>query len=186
MLICTECALTPARVEDLVNRAELKLGVRPKLVLLDYVGLMQTEQTSRYERMSAIAESLKTVAKNTGTIIIMASQIGRKKKEFGPEVGLHEGKDSGSLENSAGLVLGCWRDGESNNTLFVQVLKNTKGETGPKIVCNYCGTNHRITERSPISQEDIPATRDEPPLNRAEPPLSLWTPAVSKGCPADQ
>ena len=154
VVCCHKSSLTPAKIQRIIETAELKTSMRPVLVLIDYIQLIGGDGESRYERTSGVAEQLKIVAKETGTIIVMASQIGRasnpkdgKKKET-REVTLTDGKDSGSIENSSGLVLGAWRDDNDPDRLFMRVLKNTKGISGRTIPC-------RILE-SLIIREEAP------------------------------
>jgi replicative DNA helicase len=149
MLICTEPKMTTERLEMLINRSELKFGCRPQIVFVDYIGLIQGKGRSRYERLSDTAEELKIIAKATNTILVLASQIHRKGAEDDAEIFLHDAKDSGSIENSSGLVLGAWRSGDGS-TMCIKVLKNTKGRSGDIIECNFNGASLRITERSRI------------------------------------
>jgi 5S rRNA maturation endonuclease (ribonuclease M5) len=130
---CTKPRLTPGEIESLILKSELKIGVRPVLVIVDYVQLVQGIGRSRYERVSDIAEQMKVVAKATGTVIMMASQVGRDKES--PEITLHDAKDSGSIENSSGLIIGIWRDQNLASTLNLRVLKNTKGTPSEVIPC---------------------------------------------------
>lgn len=148
LVICTEPRLTPELVTNYVAKSELKFGERPKVVLLDYIQLVAGKGNSRYERASQAAEEIKITAKATNTVIFVASQIGRKGADDDASVTLFDGKDSGSLENSAGLVLGAWRDPKDASLMHLRILKNTKGKSGAEILCNYEGKNHRITERS--------------------------------------
>lgn len=91
-------------------------------------------------------EQLKVIAKRTGTIVFIASQISRPdKSNASVEVKLHDGKDSGSLENSSGLVLGVWRP--QPDTITIRVLKNTKGASGRTIECHYDGAKMQIREK---------------------------------------
>lgn len=140
---CSRSRLTPEEIESLVLKSELKLGVRPTLVLVDYIQLINGMGASRYERLSAIAEQLKIVAKSTGTVIVMASQVSRSKER--PEITLHDAKDSGSIENSSGLVIGIWRDHENWKILNVKVLKNTKGKP-TEAIQTYLGDGMRIEQ----------------------------------------
>lgn len=153
--LCYETALDPERLEMVINRSELKIGQRPGLVLLDYLGLMSGTGKSRYEKMSEVSEAVKQIAKRTQTIIVAASQIGRKREDESAEVTLCEGKDSGSLENSAGVVLGAWREAKDRSLLWLKVLKNG-GDVGATIRCNYNQTTLKITERSQIDDADVP------------------------------
>lgn len=145
--ICTESKLTVSDIEDRINRSELKIGERPQIVLIDYIGLIKGVGSSRYDRTSQIAEDLKVMAKATRTIVICATQIARKGADDEPEVFLTDAKDSGSIENSSGMVLGAWRDAENPDTMHIKVLKNTKGRSGLTIPCQYNGSNMRITQR---------------------------------------
>lgn len=147
ILVCPDSGLTVTEIESLIDRSELKLGRRPVVVFVDYIGLIAPGKsaTKRYEAISDAAEQLKVIAKRTNTIIIMSSQVHRpNEKKKGVEVSLNDGKDSGSIENSAGLVLGAWRP--DRDKLVLKILKNTKGRTGAEIMCNFDGGKMRIEE----------------------------------------
>lgn len=148
ILLCPKSGIKTDEIETIIMQSELKFGTHPRLVLVDYIGLIQEPGShSRYEAISRAAENLKIIAKKTETIVIMASQVHRpneKKKTI--EVSLNDGKDSGSIENSAGLVLGAWRP--DNDTLLVRILKNTHGRTGETVECNFDGRLMKITERA--------------------------------------
>lgn len=141
---CPMSKQTPETIEKYINLSELKLGEKPNVVIIDYVGLVQGEGKSRYEKLSMVAEEIKRIAKATNTIIIIASQIHRKGEDADEEIYLHDAKDSGSIENSSGLILGAWR--ESDTRMILKILKNTKGSNGWKIPCNFEGRTLRITE----------------------------------------
>lgn len=154
--VCSKSNLHPDEIEKIIVQSELKTGKQPRLVLLDYIGLVQSPGKSRYERLSTIAEQLKSIAKSTKTIIVIASQIHRKPDQDSPEIFLHDAKDSGSIENSSGLVIGLWRSGDSGQILHLKILKNTKGRSGLTIPCNFHGQSLLINERSKIDDQDIP------------------------------
>lgn len=148
VVTCHESGLTPAQIEKIINNTALKTSVRPVLVLIDYIQLVGGDG-ERYEKTSGVAEQLKSVAKKTGTIIIAASQVSRaatSKSDEQREVSLTDGKDSGSIENSAGLVIGAWRDIADPNRMWLRILKNTKGVPGKTIPC-------RIAESLLIHEE---------------------------------
>lgn len=154
LLVCTEPRIGLEDLENYILRSELKFGQRPKLVLIDYIQLMNCRGTNRRERVSDIAEGLKVIAKSTRTIIICASQVHRP--EGGEEIHLHSAKESGSIENSCGLLLGVWRDSNDPTLFHIKVLKSTKGGGGTEVLCNFDGSRMKITERSQISEADIP------------------------------
>lgn len=140
---CPMSRQTPETIEKFIIQSELKIGAKPNVVIIDYVGLIKGEGNSRYEKLSHIAEEIKRIAKATKTIIIIASQIHRKGDDD-DEIYLHDAKDSGSIENSAGLVIGAWK--ESQEKMILKILKNTKGGSGWKIPCNFNGKTLTITE----------------------------------------
>lgn len=142
--VCPLSDINTEKIESLILRSELKMGVKPSVVMIDYVGLLSDKGGSRYERMSSIAERLKVIAKKMKVVLIVCSQIHRK-EDGEQEVYLHDAKDSGSIENSSGLVIGAWRS--TRETMTLKILKNTKGQSGKKIECNFNGATLRITER---------------------------------------
>jgi 5S rRNA maturation endonuclease (ribonuclease M5) len=156
---CTESRLTLEDIERHINRAELKTGRRPKVVLIDYVQLMQGKSSDRRSRFSDVAEGLKVMAKATKTIVVIASQVARKEDDE-VEIFLHDPKESGSIENSSGLVLGIWRDKVNSQRLYVKILKNTKGRSGPVIPCGFRYTSSDEWTPRIIELVDDPAPPD--------------------------
>jgi replicative DNA helicase len=140
--LCPESKLTAEQMENIVERAELKIGARPAVVLVDYIGLMDGVGTKRYERMSAAAEEMKRLARATNTVVIVASQVSRDKERVA--IGLHDSKDSGSIENSAQLVLGAWRP--SIDRIVLRILKQTKRAGTHDIECYYNGNKQTVGE----------------------------------------
>jgi replicative DNA helicase len=115
-------------------------------VIVDYFQLLRGKGKTRYECFSNEAEAAKVAAKRTNTVWILVSQIGRPESDGIHEPQLHDGKETGSIENSSGLVLGAWRDEHDARTMYLRVLKNTKGRAGTKITCLYDGATLRIDE----------------------------------------
>lgn len=144
--VCPESKITLPEIESYVHRASLKMGERPKVVIIDYIQLIGGKGQSRRERVSDIAEGLKIMAKATQTIVIVTSQIARPKEDEEP--GLHSAKESGSIEASCGLMLSAWRVPDDATLLKIRVLKSTKGGAGLTIDCNFDGAKMKITERS--------------------------------------
>lgn len=149
--VCVESRLTPTDIERIIQGAAIKTGAKPVVVMVDYIQLLRGSTKSRYENMSLVAEELKIIAKATQTIIIIASQVNRT---CDGEPGLHDAKDSGSIENSSGLVLSAWRDSDDKNTMLIKVCKNTKGSAGKIIRC-HIHDDMRITELAQKSDHVI-------------------------------
>ena len=152
--------LTPAILSDHIERAELKLGCRPALVIVDYLQLMRSGHGGkRYEQASDIAEELKVLAGTSETVIIAGSQIRRPSYDNSsgkqPRIALHDAKDSGAIENSAQVVIGVWRkDGMESDDLDVKILKQTRGRAGGVIRCECDWARLRIREKiTPYEEE---------------------------------
>jgi hypothetical protein len=141
---CPNSKITVEEMEQIIIESELKIGSKPGLVLVDYVGLVSGGAGKRYERMSTIAEDMKRLARVTNTVVCIASQVARKEDRM--QIDLHDAKDSGSLENSAQLVIGAWRP--TQDTMTLKVLKQTRRAGQFEIECNYDGNRQRITERA--------------------------------------
>ncbi|MGB8496555.1 MAG: DnaB-like helicase C-terminal domain-containing protein, partial [Pantoea agglomerans] len=154
LFICEDANLTTEKIEKIILKSELKIGSKPKLVIIDYVQLIRSTGEGRYEKASNVAEDLKRIARSTGTVIIVASQRSRPEKQRSDksppriEVGLHDAKESGSLENSSGVVIGAWRDRSDASCVWLRVLKSTKGGAGKTTACNFNGEHMKITERA--------------------------------------
>lgn len=138
LFVCEKSGIEADEIERIIEIAGLKTGMRPALVVVDYAQLFRGKG-DRYERLSNAVEALKVIAKTTKTVVVLLSQVGRKKGEDSGEIFLHDAKDSGSIENSAGLILGAWREPHAKDELqkmVVKLLKNTKGVTaGYRINC---------------------------------------------------
>jgi replicative DNA helicase len=146
--VCPCSGLTVPVIETIVGRAELKMGVKPVLVLVDYVQLVRGLGKSRYEQITSVMSDLKSMAKNTGTVVVVASQVPRGVRGGPVEIGLSDGKDSGQIENSAALHIGAWRDPKNEDkAMFLRINKNTRGYAGLKLPCNWDGARMMITER---------------------------------------
>jgi KaiC/GvpD/RAD55 family RecA-like ATPase len=131
--VCCSPGLTTDEIERRIVRAALLMGEKPKIVIIDYIQLIKG-MGKRYEVMSKAAEELKRIAKATETVIIVISQIGRREEKDKP-IGLYDAKDSGSIENSAELVLGVYRDPEQDLHIYIEALKNTNGQHLGKVRC---------------------------------------------------
>lgn len=146
--VCDVTRLSKDQMKSIIlNEATQKIGIKPLMIYVDYIGLMNAPGKSRYERVSIAAEELKVLAKETETIIIAAAQIARPAED--EEIHIHSAKDSGSIESSAGLLLGLYRDKDApQQVVWIKILKNTKGRNGDKIMCNIDGERMLITERT--------------------------------------
>jgi len=148
--VCPVARMTVAEMTDITRKAPLRMGRKPIAVMVDYVQLLSGGRSDRYEQTSDNAEALKRFAKETGTVVFVASQ---RKRTLEAEIKLHDAKDSGAIENSSGLVLGAWRDTADKGRLMLKVLKNTKGTAGDVVRCRIVGAEMRIEDEAQPAQE---------------------------------
>jgi replicative DNA helicase len=98
-LLVSTRSLNMEQIDELVSRSSAKLGIVPRVVVIDYIQLIRGEG-SRYERVSEACEETKRLAKNWNLIAIILSQIARKNRseanteEDIREVSLYDGKES--------------------------------------------------------------------------------------------
>ena len=129
LLTCT-ASLSMAEIDAEIGRASAKLDCPPRVFVIDYAQLVRGNG-SRYDRMSATCEEAKRLAKKWNCIGIIVSQVSRPKdkdEDEVQEVTVYDAKESGSFENSCGLVLGVWKTAKTE--LACRVLKNTRGQPG--------------------------------------------------------
>jgi len=155
---CPQSKITVAQIEEYIERAELKIGKRPRIVMIDYVGLIRGGKGSRYERMSEIAEDLKVLAKSTRTVVFIACQ--KRRTDDGGAPSLYDSKDSGSIENSSALVLGLSRP--TQDQMAVKVLKQTRGPSGQEVVLPFDG--ERMQFRASVESISKDFDADEDPM----------------------
>ena len=144
--ICDEAGVSLERIREIVEQSRLITDRPADIVAIDYIGLVGGKAGSRYERVSQAAEGIKTLAKDLDAVVIVVSQIHRKGSDEAKEIGLHDAKDSGSIENSGQVVLGLWRDDDGE--MVVRVNKGTKGGSALRIQCNFDPNSLVITEKS--------------------------------------
>ena len=140
LLTCI-ATLSISEIDEQISRASAKLGCVPRVFVIDYAQLVRGHG-SRYDRMSETCEEAKRLAKKWSAIGIIVSQVSRPENCDDPEVGLYDAKQSGSFENSCGLVLGIWKT--SKTDMCCEILKNTKGYAGKKIAMKLVGNTYII------------------------------------------
>ena len=120
------------------------------LVVIDYIGLMQTTSNSdnRAQQVGEISRNLKIMAKDFGIPFIVCAQLNRgteSRPGAGKRPTLADLRDSGSIEQDADIVLFLYRDeyykdisgqeaspeaADTANTAEVIIAKNRHGSVG--------------------------------------------------------
>ena len=119
---------TPALSIDRL-RARVRLHPDAKLVIVDYLGLMQTKRRdgNRNLELGELCRELKIFAAEAGVPIVALSQLNRGVSDSERPT-LRSLRDSGELEQHADKVMLMWR--APNGLIAVDVAKNRAGRTG--------------------------------------------------------
>ena len=117
------------------------------VVFIDYLGLIQAEGTSRYEKVTNISVDLHTFAQRTKTAVFTLAQLNRGAAGR-DEPSMHELRESGQIEQDADVVLLMHNKTEppDNYSFDVIVAKNKDGTTGKLPFSFYGGTQRFIAE----------------------------------------
>jgi len=124
-------------------------------VMVDYIGLVGLDgpSKSRYEKTSDVAEQLRPLAKDLDVVMFITSQVHRKEGDEVVIPKLHSSKDSGSIESSAYLLLGAWREGDHGEEIKLRILKTSNGFTGSTVTGHFDGGRSYITNQLSIPQQ---------------------------------
>ena len=146
--VCDSSRMSDGDLEELIDKHETYFGIRPVIVIVDYVGLMECEGAKRYERITRSVQELKRTARSTNTIIFCSSQVHRTGEDAAEHIGLHAAKDSSAIEDSGGVVFSINRDQANPHYMRIEILKSTKDGGGYGFDCNFGGANMQITPLS--------------------------------------
>jgi replicative DNA helicase len=124
LLVCEQGGLTLEAVEHYTRMSRSRYG-KISAIGLDYLGLMTAPGTrGEYERISAVAEGAKHLAKRLNIPVVVLAQISREAAKGGA-VEMHSAKGSGAVEASADYMLALEK---KDGNIFVKLLKNRNGE----------------------------------------------------------
>jgi replicative DNA helicase len=144
------------------NAARERLGDVPlRLVVIDYLGLLEVSGRDAYERASTIGKGLKNVAKQERVAVVVAMQLSRAAGDGHDAVTLSMLRDSGVLEEAMDFVVGAWRPGKAANldpitsmelrdVLRVALLKNRKGLDGRVVDLRFRPDSRQVYEPAEI------------------------------------
>jgi len=125
-LIIDKSSLGLEKIEEFFNKAQAKYNNRVKILLIDYVGLING--TDDYSGMSKVAKTMKHLAKKLNTRIILLVQVSRKGGDGTTPVTLNMLRDAGTLEEAADIVLGMWLSPSNKMRIHNRFIKNRDGE----------------------------------------------------------
>lgn len=113
------------------------------VIFIDYMGLVKTLGRSPYERLSSVATSLKTMAKNLGIAVVCICQLSRKGGDGTVPVAIDMVRDSGQIEEATDVILGMHK---AEKGLKLVVLKARRGRNGATCELGFSGDTPKIVE----------------------------------------
>lgn len=118
------------------------------IVFIDYLGLIRSEESSRYEKVTNISVGLHTFAQKTKTTVFALSQLNREAANGtrgNKEPTMEDLRESGQIEQDADVILLLNYTGKQNETPDYQVIigKNKEGRVG-KIPFKFYGETQRF------------------------------------------
>ena len=120
-----------------------------RLVIIDYLGLLQSEPYygSRYEATTAISNALKALARLLGVPILCLAQLNRANAQrLDKHPILADLRDSGSIEQDADGVLLLYR-----SDMYASCPIPTDKEVAVRVECNLAKHRHGATGRTTLA-----------------------------------
>lgn len=153
-------------------RAKAKALKRRKgldVLIVDYIGLMSgmDSKVSRAYQIEEISRGLKTLAKELGIVVICLAQVNRGAagRDNAPP-GLHELRDSGSIEQDADVVTFIHRaiavdpnlGADWLNYALLRIAKNRQGRTGDVHLFYQADQTHFVQWSGPAPTQTAKST----------------------------
>jgi len=134
------------RREKAVNNA--------KLVIVDYLGLVNIGESSkiaRWERMGELSKALKILAQETGVAMVECVQLNREADGKEPSIG--QLRDSGSIEQDADRIILLHPkgdiDSQGKRQISAIVAKNRHGTMGEALL-EFTGSHVRFSDEKAV------------------------------------
>lgn len=103
-------------------------------IVVDYLQLVKSSKSSRYEQTTEVSIRLKQIAKDYDIAVIALSQLSRDiEKRVDKDIYLADFRESGQIEQDASTILGLTTEPteiEYKELMKVQILKNRQGQLG--------------------------------------------------------
>jgi len=116
-------------IDDLCSNAKKTVENGAKIIFIDYLGLIQTENKDApiYEQISIVVQKLKILARELKVPVIVTCQMGKSYESPVPE--LDHLRGSGSIEQVADVIVFVHRTKNPDENPKLIVAKNRNGAT---------------------------------------------------------
>jgi archaellum biogenesis ATPase FlaH len=111
---------------DLKDIEELVRQLAPRLLVVDYLDLVESDRRSEHEQLKNICHGLSSIAVRYDIIVIAVAQI-RRDDARERVIDIFSGKGSGAIENASRKIIGLNGTPDSIKK-HLKIMKNTDGE----------------------------------------------------------
>lgn len=161
------CEAGGLTVREICSRA---LKEQAEVIFIDYLGLVNGEGKSEYERVSHVSKYLHTFAQKYKITVIVLSQLNRD-TVWNDRPDMSNLRDSGQVEQDADVIMLLHKPLGSDPLREVIIAKNKEGQTGDAVL-DFDGTRQKFleTERAnlAIKKADKPVDKRLVPYNLSE------------------
>ncbi|WP_294378917.1 DnaB-like helicase C-terminal domain-containing protein [uncultured Clostridium sp.] len=121
----------------MLKAKEIKIKHGLDVIIIDHIGKISSKISKPYERMTAISNNLKSMARQLDVCMVALCQLSRVVEQRGDKHPiLSDLRDSGAIEEDADVIGFLYRDGYYNDKskkqdiLELNIEKNRNGQTG--------------------------------------------------------
>ena len=131
--------LVPAAGMTVMDIRATALYRRHEIIIIDYLQLIQSTGSSRYEQVTNISLGLHTMAQSMGVTVVALSQLARAGRESGSPT-MASLRESGQIEQDADLILLLYLEDQDkmDGPRIMRIAKNKEG-TCPSIKLDFDG-----------------------------------------------
>lgn len=117
---------------------------------IDYLGMIDSDDSKIYERISNISRNLKKTSKALNIPFVVICQTGRTGGDGYDEINMSMARDSGVVDESGDTILGIWQDREDESILYFKICKNRKGPKDRIFTVNINRSNFRFGTQATV------------------------------------
>lgn len=135
----------------------LAISRRYEIVIVDYLGLIESKAQSRYEAVTAISIGLHTMAQRHNITVVALSQLARADKKTAAEPTMSSLRESGQTEQDADVIFLLYKDGETEQRIL-KIAKNKEGTLG-HLKLDFDGQHQTFKKSKPTTSQIMAETR---------------------------
>jgi len=166
-----ENRIPPEDVAFLIDEFIEQVGVRPKVLIVDYLGYWSRSFRggSAYEQTTAAIMELKNIAKREKLVVIAPHQVSRMGHR-GEKLTLDMARDSGAIEETGDFVMGLYAPSQKDGTDYGQMTYKDRADLRLDLLKSRHGNDGKDVRMffAPMSLAIRPATMIEQPRIQKE------------------